>query len=234
MIKSHFFGRECFIDRELDNHDNLEKNLKLLNWRFEKINFVNQIHSNQVLAIDSKEKIQPKQGLAKADAIVTNLKNLAIAVVTADCGAIILQDQENEVVAAVHAGWRGAKSGVIENCLRQMVKLGAKKENISAKIGPMIRQQSYQVSQDFYDDFLADDQSFAQFFIADKVAEKFLFDLPAFIKGILQQQGINQIEDCQIDTYQQCDKYASYRKFCHDPQNYQNLRNISVVMIESS
>lgn len=232
MIKSHFFGRECFIDRELENHNNLEKNLKLLNWGFEKINFINQIHSNQVLVIDNEEKIQPKQGLAKADAIVTNLKNLAIAVVTADCGAIILQDQENEITAVVHAGWRGAKSGVIENTLQEMVNLGAAKENILAKIGPMIRQQSYQVSQDFYDDFLADDQSFAKFFIADKVAEKLLFDLPAFIANILQQQGVNQIEDCQIDTYQQCEKYSSYRKFCHDPENYQNLRNISIAMIE--
>lgn len=232
MIKSHFFGTECFIDRELADHEDLEKNLKLLNWHFEKINFVNQIHSNQALIIDSEEKIQPKQGLAKADAIVTNLKNLAISVVTADCGAIILQDQENEVAAVVHAGWRGAKSGVIENTLQEMVNLGAAKENILAKIGPMIRRQSYQVSQDFYDDFLADDQSFAKFFIADKVAEKFLFDLPSFIRNILQQQGVAEIEDCQIDTYQQCEKYASYRKFCHDPESYQNLRNISVVMIE--
>ena len=232
MIKSHFFGRECFIDRELSNHDDLERNLKLLQWQFEKINFVSQIHSNQVLVIDSEKKIQPRQGLAKADAIVTNLKNLAIAVVTADCGAIILQDQKHEVVASVHAGWRGAKSGIIENSLQQMLNLGAKKENISAKIGPMIRQQSYQVSQDFYDDFLREDNDFTRFFIADEVPEKYLFDLPAFIKNILQQQGVSDIVDREIDTYQNCDKVASYRKFCHDPKNHQNLRNISVVMIE--
>lgn len=232
MIKSHFFGRECFIDRELSDHDHLEKNLRNLQWQFRAINFVNQIHSNKVLVIDNEQKIQPKQGLAKADAIVTNLKNLAIAVVTADCGAIILQDQENEIIAVIHAGWRGSKSGVIENSITKMLQLGANKNSIIAEIGPMIRQQSYQVSKDFYDDFLNESEEFSYFFIPDQVSEKFLFDLPAFIKSILRQQGVAQIVDQEIDTYRQCDEYASYRKLCHEPENHQNLRNISIAMIE--
>ena len=230
MVKHHFFGRDCKIDRQLNDYSDLKRCLKVIKWDFENINFVNQTHSSEVYVIDDKDKIQGVSGLAKADAIVTNHKNLVIAVVTADCSPIILQDEKNSVVSVVHAGWRGAKNGVIENAIDAMVALGADISSLEAFIGPMIHQKSYQVSQEFYDDFTVEDKNNSQFFKNDKIKDKYLFDLPAFVTKVLSNKGVLKIDNVQIDTYENCDKYSSYRKSSHDPL-YENSRNISVVMI---
>lgn len=231
MIKHCFFANNCKIDRQLSDYSDLEKSLKEKSWDFKDINFVNQIHSDEVYVVDSKSKIQGRQGLKKADAIVTNQKNLVIAVVTADCGPIIIKDEENKVAAIIHAGWRGAKSGIIQNAIKEMKNLGSNIEAMTVFIGPMIHQKSYQTSQEFYDEFIADDIDNASFFKKDKMAEKFLFDLPKYIESILSFQGVFKIENVQIDTYESCELYSSYRKSTHD-SSYQNLRNISVTMID--
>ncbi len=229
MIKHCFFTKECKIDRQLADHADLERCLKDKSWDFKAINFVNQIHSDKVYVIDSKSKIQGKQNLVKADAIVTNQKELVIAVVTADCAPIILKDEKNEVTAAVHAGWRGAKSGIIKNAIDAMTDLGSQIENIEAFIGPMIHQDSYQVSQEFYDDFLGEDKYYARFFKKDQEAGKFLFDLVGFVEASLVECGVKKIKNAKIDTYKS-QNHASYRRSCHQGEDFVG-RNVSVVML---
>ena len=70
------------------------------------------------------------------------------------------------------------------------------------------------------------------FFKKDIVDTRFLFDLPNYIRNIIKNCGISRIHDAKIDTYSNCDNYASYRKFCHDSEKYSNCRNISIAMIE--
>ncbi len=230
-IKHHFFGLNCEIDRELSNYNNLEQALQEKGWQYKAINFVSQIHSNQVLIIDDENKIHGKQNLPKADAIVTNQKNLAIAIITADCSPIIIKDEQAKIVAAIHAGWQGAKSKIIKNAVLEMQKLGAKTSQMHAFIGPMIHKKSYQISQEFYDAFILDDKNNARFFIADKVPNHYLFDLVAFVENQLKQENITKIDNINIDTYSNSHEYASYRKACHEGKK-SGGRNISIAMIE--
>ncbi len=230
-IKHNFFGLECEIDRELFEYSNVEKALKEKGWQYRAINFVNQIHSNQVLVIDGENKIHGKQNLPKADAIVTSVEKLIIAIVTADCAPIVIKDESAKVVAIIHAGWPGAKSGVIKNAVEEMKKLGAKPQEMKAFIGPMIHQKSYQISQEFYDDFLQDDKNNVKFFVKDSVEGKFLFDLVAFVEEKLKQLGVVKIDNVNIDTYSNFEKFASYRKACHQGKK-SGGRNVSIAMID--
>lgn len=231
MIKYKFFDKHCHIDRALSNRSNLEVELRKLHFNFSDIAFVNQIHSNIIYVIDDKNKIPEKQGLPAADAIVTNLKNVAIAVFTADCTPLLLKDEKEKIIAVIHAGWKGAKADIIANAVKEMKKLGSKIENISAIIGPMIHQKSYQVSQEFYDDFLKADKKNAQFFIIDKsTPTHYLFDLPAFVINKLKSSGIDNIGNINIDTYQSLE-HSSYRRSTHKKEADCG-RNISLIMIE--
>lgn len=192
---------------------------------------LHQIHSNKVLTIDKNSKI-PKNDEIKADAIVTNQKNLKIAIKTADCIPILLFSKDRGgIIAAIHAGWRGAKDNIVTNAINEMQKLGAKSQNIQCFIGPCIRKESYQISQEFYQDFINEDPNFKKFFIEDKAkSDHFLFNLPEFVKEKLKKEGVNKIKDDLIDTYpSKC--YNSYRAFCHG-KKLDNGRNISYILLK--
>lgn len=230
-IKYFFFNKDCIIDRALANHDALENILREKKIDFSAINFVNQIHSNQVLVISDAAKIHGKQNLPKADAIVTNVAQLAIAIFTADCGAILLRDEKAKIIAAVHAGWRGAQSGIIKNAILEMQKLGSNVADIRAVIGPMIHQKSYQISQEFYDNFIAENSDNKKFFKNDDQHQgRYLFDLLAYIMQKLQQAGVQNIENTNIDTYPEDSTFFSYRRATH--QGIADCgRNISLIVI---
>src|SRR5581483_11722738 len=89
----------------------------------------------------------------KADAIVTRTPGLAIGVTAADCGPVLLVDAKARVIAAAHAGWKGALAGIVESTVSAMETLGAERSHIVAAIGPLIQQQSYEVGNEFVERF---------------------------------------------------------------------------------
>lgn len=230
-IKYHFFGKEVQINRELENRESLNENLGIQGFLTGKTLLLNQIHSNQVFVVDDESKIYGEQNLPKADALVTNQKNVNIGIVTADCGPILLFCEKSNIVGAVHAGWKGAKSGIIANTISEMKKLGG--VEINAVIGPMIQQYSYEVSKDFYEDFLSEDLANKKYFITGKSADKFQFDLNCYVEDRLKKSGVKNIQNSKIDTYSNSQKYFSYRLATHD-NKVDCGRNISVVSINSN
>jgi YfiH family protein len=228
-INYHFFGKDCLIDRALSSLSNLESALKEKNIFSETVLFVNQVHGNQVVTVDDQTKIHGNQDLPKADAIVTNLKNVVIGVITADCSPILFFDKEKNIIAATHAGWRGAKFGVILETISEMKKLGAK--NIEAVIGPMIQQKSYEVSKEFFDDFLTEDSANKKFFIAGESADKYLFDLPSYVEEKITKAGVSKIQNQRIDTYTNEADFFSYRRSTHRKESDCG-RNVSVIAIK--
>jgi len=226
-IKYNFFGKDCIIDRSLANRAGLT--LALIEKNFlTKVLFVNQIHGSEVVVVDAVEKIHGDQDLPKADAIVTNLPNILIGVITADCAPILFCDEEENIIAAAHAGWRGAKMGVIAATVAEMKKLGAK--NIKAIIGPMIQQRSYQVSQEFLDDFLAEDEGNKKFFVNGVSVDKYQFDLPGYVVKKLCEAGIEKIENLGVDTYENEEEFFSFRRSAHRFEKDCG-RNVSVIGI---
>ncbi len=171
---------------------------------------VHQTHSAQVAIVGQDDQAADLAQI-RADALVTDRPGIALAVLTADCQPILLADTDAGVIGAVHAGWRGALGGVIEATVGAMTDLGAR--HISAVIGPCISQRSYEVSQDFMDEFLAEDPGHYRFF-AGGPNGKPMFDLPAFGLMRLREAGVNAewIRHC---TYGDPDRFYSYRRTTH-------------------
>jgi YfiH family protein len=171
-----------------------------------------QIHSPQVVMAT---KPWPANARPRADAIVTRVAGLAIAVSTADCGPVLLADDRARVVAAAHAGWRGAFTGVIEATLDVMEQSGADRANIVAALGPMIRQTNYEVGPEFIKRFKAADESHEQFFRPAARTGHALFDLAGYIAARLVRAGISRIEDIDRCTYADRETFFSYRRSVH-------------------
>jgi YfiH family protein len=150
----------------------------------------------------------------KADAIVTRTAGLAIAVTAADCGPILLADPKARVIGAAHAGWKGALTGIIESTVGAMEKLGAERGNIVAAIGPLIRQQSYEVGNEFVERFVEADAENAPHFLPAAREGHAMFDLAGFIRKRLENAGVLMIDDTGIDTYSD-QRFFSYRRSVH-------------------
>jgi polyphenol oxidase len=171
-----------------------------------------QIHSPEVVTVT---KPWPADARPRADALVTSVPGLAIAVSTADCGPVLLADERARVVGAAHAGWRGAFTGVIEATLKAMEQSGAERANIVAALGPMIRQSNYEVGPEFIARFKADDDIHEQFFRPAGRAGHALFDLAGYITARLIRAGVTRIQDVDRCTYADPETYFSYRRSVH-------------------
>jgi YfiH family protein len=174
-----------------------------------------QIHSaNAVVAT----KPWKREEAPRADAVATRTKNVAVGVTIADCGPILLADGDAGVVGAAHAGWRGAFDGIIEAAVAKMEELGAQRGRIRAAIGPLIRQDSYEVGPEFVARFRKADTAFARFFKPSARDGHALFDLPGFIALRLEQARVGSIEDLKLDTYSDHTRFFSYRRSTHNAE----------------
>ena len=228
MINYNFFGKDCVLDQDLKDRTDLNQKLNDLNFKFGEVLLLNQVHGDKVVLIDDIKKIHGTQNLPKADGIVTNLKNVAIGIVTADCAPIIFYDEEKQVIGACHAGWKGAKLGIIQETVKKMHELGA--TNICAIIGPMIQQQSYEISLEFYNDFIEENIDNKKYFMTIGNSSKMLFNLCKYVEDKLVRNEILSIENSAIDTYSNEQNYFSYRRSNHHNQTDCG-RNISVIAI---
>jgi purine-nucleoside/S-methyl-5'-thioadenosine phosphorylase / adenosine deaminase len=166
----------------------------------------------------------------EADAIVTRTPGLAIGVLTADCAPVLLCDGDARVIAAAHAGWKGALGGIIEATVEAMRKLGAKPERISAAIGPTISQDAYEVGAEFVERFVAEEPGSAAFFITDESSGEPHFDLPAYVGERLARAGIGSIADLGFCTYCEETRLFSYRRSQHHGEEDYG-RQISAIVL---
>ena len=174
---------------------------------------VYQVHSDNVAVVDG-----PHAGdLPKADALVTRTPGVALSILTADCQPVLFSDAEAGVIAAAHAGWRGALEGVLEATVDAMVDLGATRERIVAVIGPCISQRAYEVGDAFMETFLAEDPAYARFF-AGGPAGKPMFDLPSFGLAKLRAAGVGQAEWTGHCTYADPERFFSFRRTTHQQE----------------
>ncbi len=171
---------------------------------------VYQVHSPDVVTVDA-----PTQGnKPKADALVTNVPGLVLSILTADCQPVLFADREAGVIGAAHAGWKGARDGVLEATLDAMEALGAQRATTTAIIGPCISQRNYEVGPDFMQDFLNEDANYARFF-ANGHEDRMMFDLPGFGLHRLRTAGVGQAEWVGHCTYGDEARFYSYRRSCH-------------------
>jgi YfiH family protein len=183
-----------------------------------------QIHSSETVILDSIPDAP-----IKADGVVTKTSGIAIAAQSADCGPLLLEDREAGIVAACHAGWRGALDGVVESTVATMCEIGASPSNISAVLGPCISQQNYEVGFEFRANFVDMSDDYAVFFEAGEKGVPH-FDLPGFILSRLEMCGIENRHWIGHCTYADEDRYFSYRRNTHQGLSDYG-RNISTIML---
>lgn len=171
---------------------------------------VHQIHSADVVVID--EGAELAAALARpADAIVTSVPGIAIAVLSADCQPVLLADPEAGVIGAAHAGWKGARLGILEATVAAMRSEGA--ERIRAVIGPCISQRAYEVGETFMDEFVMDEPKTARFFAGGPNGRP-MFDLPGFGLSRLRDLGVEAAWSGHC-TYSDPERFFSYRRSVH-------------------
>ena len=170
---------------------------------------VQQIHSADVVTVNALFTDRPL-----ADAMVTATPGIVLGVLTADCQPVLFADAKAGVIGAAHAGWRGAKDGVLEATVVAMEALGATRASIRAVIGPTISQSAYEVGPEFIDSFITEDPQNARFFIKGS-ADRHLFDLPGFGLHQLRAAGVGHTEWTRHCTYSDPDRFYSYRRTTH-------------------
>ena len=187
-----------------------------------------QIHSAQAAIVG--DAWQPGKG-PKADAVIADRPGIAIGVGTADCGPVLFADRNARIIAAAHAGWQGALSGILEATLDAMESLGADRSATIAVLGPTISAAAYEVGAEFVARFTAADPDNDRFFAPSPRDGHAMFDLPAYIIARLTAAGIGEAHDVGHCTYADEARWLSYRRATHRRQaDYGRL--LSAIVLE--
>ena len=186
-----------------------------------------QVHGIKVLTISKKGLTGEVEG---SDALVTDQPQVVIGVLTADCAPVLMADKQAGIVAAVHAGWKGALGGVLEAATHSMETLGGDVGNIKAAIGPCISQNSYEVGQEFFERFQISGFKSTCFFKEAQKKNHYLFDLEGYVAKRLGDRGIRRIDRCGVDTYEDSGRCFSFRRSQHLMEPYYG-RSISMITV---
>ena len=167
------------------------------------IQWLEQVHGNTVAEISriTKENII-------ADAMVTREKNIALAIMTADCLPILLASKQGDEIAAIHGGWRPLAANIITNTLH---KMQTKADDIYAWLGPCIGKDAFEVGSEVRKAFIEQRDIFSQAFCKQENG-KYLANLHKIASLQLNQLGIKHISTLSECTYSEPEKYYSYRK----------------------
>lgn len=167
-----------------------------------------QVHSPTAWIVDQPWRDGPPEG----DAVVTATPGLMCGALAADCAPVLIADPQGRVVAAAHAGWKGALTGVVESAVARMVELGADPARMVAAVGPCIGPASYEVGLEFLERFEAQDPANAGFFHLAADPGKRMFDLPAFVLSRLARVGVGASAWVGRDTCAEPDLFFSNRR----------------------
>ena len=196
-----------------DNHEHVKANLETLSWllpeRPRVIVIPRQTHTTNVQVI---EDVPTPEELQDVDAVVTQLKDFCLCVSTADCVPVLLYDKEKEVIAAVHAGWRGTVGRIVEKTIEVMKShYGSEGKDLVACIGPSISLESFEVGDEVYAAF--EEAGFDMSRIARRY-EKWHLDLWEANRMQLLAHGVlpEHIEVAGICTFQHHEDFFSARR----------------------
>lgn len=189
-----------------------------------------QVHSPMVHRITTVSEAKTVAGV-EGDALVCSVPGVAIGILTADCAPVLFADNQAGVIAAAHAGWKGAFGGVVEATIEAMMTMGARRDRIVAAIGPCIAQASYEVDDAFRARFMHADSAWSRFFTDAVRAGHWQFDLKAYVADRAEEAGIRQVEVLPQDTYLLEAQYYSYRRTTHKGEPDYG-RQLSVIALQ--
>ena len=221
-IKHFFFSKNGGVSKDIysslncglgskDKKKNILNNLSTISKKIgvDKNNLftMNQTHSNKVVIINEANKNIKR---INADALITSIENIAISVLTADCVPILIYEKKHNTIGCIHAGWKGALSGIIENTFNQLIQIN--EDNIFyVVVGPCIGLKNYEVGKEFYEDFIRENKMNKIFFIS-KNNGKFFFDLRKYVNSKITKFDVKYLENIDLDTFEEKEKFFSFRR----------------------
>jgi len=152
-----------------------------------KVSSAGQIHSNTIAFVEEAGFVVPE-----VDGLITNKKGICLLIQVADCAPILLSDQTNGIIAVVHAGWRGAATGILINMIHKMIDLGANTKYIKMAVGPCIGVDNFEVGPEVVN-------VFPKVFSKKKENGKYLLNLKMFLKNQALDKGL-LIDNIQISS----------------------------------
>ena len=203
---------------------NLEKVAKQINTTKQNIILLNQVHSNKVINVRDIFKIR-----RIGDGLITNRKKLALGILTADCAPILIFDPKKKIIAALHAGWKGAFKDIIGKTINKLNQKGSKSKDLIAVVGPCISIKNYEVKKDFLNKFLQKSKKNIKFF--KLYNKKIFFSLNSYIKSQLINMKVKKIEIIHKNTFPKKNNFFSSRRSIKNKFNDYG-RNISIIMIK--
>ena len=212
----------------LDNANNIKRNINYVKKKIyskkNNISLLFQIHSSKFFYI--KKTFKKK---LVGDGIITNTRNLPIGILTADCAPVLILDMKKKIIAAIHVGWKGGYKNIVTKVLKKFIKLGSKKGDILAVIGPCISQINYEVGKEFKYKFIRKSKKNLIFFKLKN--RKIYFNLKKFIYYQLISFGISKIDVINKDTFDKKNNFFSARRSIKKNEPDYG-RNISVIMLK--
>lgn len=209
------FSDDCTMD--------IYENRQILSrmWYMDISDFIvpHQTHGSKVLVIDedfmntsASEKIDALYGI---DASITHLKNIFLCATTADCVPVLLYDKQKQIVAALHAGWKGIVGGVIEHTILKMSEAyHCNPSDIVAAIGPSISQKNYEVGEELIVQFREAGFDLSSASIVNPQTNKWHIDLKSIVHHELVKLGVSshQIETSSLCTFDESELFFSARR----------------------
>jgi len=193
-----------------DNKKLVHKNIKFvesfLKIKKNNLKLMYQTHSSKVLKINHKNFEKKK---FKSDGITSDLKGVALGVLTADCVPILIYDKINKKICVLHAGWKGIFKGIVEKGIKKFSKKNL--NSLIVAIGPCIGKKSYEVDKLLKLKFLRQSKYYKKFFKASKKG-KFLFDLRSIVNYKLKKVGVKEIDNINLDTFKDSKNFFSHRR----------------------
>lgn len=178
-----------------------------------------QTHEDKILVIDenflSQSTNEKQQALNEIDAVVTDQKNIAIGISTADCVPILIYDPIKHVFAAIHAGWRGPVAKIVSKTILRMEKeYGSSPTTLLVAIGPAISRKYFEVGNEVVEQFRVNGFSINDISYMNNQTGKRHIDLKLANKTLLSESGISadNIEVSEYCTYSDSDLFFSARR----------------------
>ena len=232
ISKKPYDTLNCSFNNE-DASINVKENLELVRKELDLDTIIqlNQVHSTDIITLNNRSM---NYNFKESDGLVTNLKGIGLSILGADCAPILFYDNVKNIIGACHAGWRGAVNNIIEKTIIKMEKIGAKRDDITAIIGPVIHKNSYEIKKDVV--HIVQDSLFYKAnssIILKKNNNQYFFDLPLLLRESLKYSKIRKIGDVEMDTYANSNLFFSHRRATHkSPQTkIKTGRQISVIGI---
>lgn len=202
----------CFAEFNLGTHvedvlENVYHNRNLLtNFLPEHttIQWLNQVHGSEVYYAH-----EHAQTPIEADAIITNSKNIALSIMTADCLPILIAAADGSEIAAIHGGWKPLANNIINKTL---TKMNTPAEQLCAWLGPCISEKVFEVGGEVKRAFVEQNSDLEIAFEPTQQTGKYLANLRFIAKLQLQNFGVQSINELQHCTYSMAEQYYSYRR----------------------